>query len=93
MSKSLLFIKQKKTPFFLPNKDKIPDFCKANVVYEFSCPGCGHSYIGKTERSLETRLSEHANINSYKTSAITQHLFNCPDALYHASQPKRISGS
>ena len=56
-----------------------------NANYEFSCPGCGHSYIGKTERSLETRLSEHANINSYKTSAITQHLLNCPDALYLAN--------
>ena len=41
--------------------------------------------IGKTERSLETRLSEHANINSYKTSAITQHLLNCPNALYLAN--------
>ena len=75
----------KKTPFFLPNKDKILDSNKANVVYEFSCPGCGHSYVGKTERSLETRLSEHANINSYKTSAITQHLLNCPGALYLAN--------
>ena len=85
MLKLLSFIKQKKTPFFLPNKDKIPDSNKANVVYEFSCPGCGHSYTGKTERSLETRLPEHANINSYKTCAITQHLLNCPDALYLAN--------
>ena len=80
--KIIVVYQTKKTSFFLPNKDKIPDSCKANVVYEFSCPGCGHSYIGKTERSLETRLCEHANINSYKTSAITQHLLNCPDALY-----------
>ena len=80
--KIIVVYQTKKTPFFLLNKDKIPDSNKANVVYEFSCPGCGHSYIGKTERSLETRLSEHANINSYKTSAITQHLLNCSDALY-----------
>ena len=85
--KIIVVYQTKKTPFFLPNKDKIPDSNKANsnVVYEFSCPGCGHSYIGKTECSLETRLSEHANINSYKTSAITQHLVNCPDALYLAN--------
>ena len=44
---------------------------KGNVVYEFSCPGCGHSYIGKTERSFETRLSEHANINSDTRTYIT----------------------
>ena len=80
--KIIVVYQTKKTSFFLSNNDKIPDSCKANVVYRFSCPGCGHSYMGKTERSLETRLSEHANINSHKTSAITQHLLNCPDALY-----------
>ena len=83
--KIIVVYQTKKTSFFLSNNDKIPDSCKANVVYRFSCPGCGHSYMGKTERSLETRLSEHANINSYKTSAITQHLLNCPDALYLAN--------
>ena len=50
-----------------------------------ACPGCSHAYIGKTERSLETRLSEHATINSYKTSVITQHLLNCPDTFYLAT--------
>ena len=84
-AKIVVVYQTKKTPFFLPNKDKISDSNKANVVYEFSCPVCGHSYISKNERSLETRLSEHANINSYKTSAITQHLLNCPDALYLAN--------
>ena len=70
---------------FLPNKDKIPDSFKANVVYKFSCPRCSHSYVGKTGCSLETQLSEHANINSYKTSMITQYLLNCPDAFYLAN--------
>ena len=58
--KIIVVYQTKKTSFFLPNKDKIGDSCKANFVYEFSCPGCGYSYIGKTERSLETRISEHA---------------------------------
>ena len=69
----IIVVYQTKTPFFLPKKDKIPDSCKANVVYEFSCPGYSHYYIGKPKRSLETRLSEHVNMNSYKTSAVTQH--------------------
>ena len=42
--KIIVVYQTKKTCFFLLNKDKIPDSCKANVVYEFSCPGCGHSY-------------------------------------------------
>ena len=45
--KIIVVYQAKKAPFFLPNKDKISDSNKANVVYEFSCPGCGHSYIGK----------------------------------------------
>ena len=74
-----------KTSFFLPKKIKFRILVKPYVVYEFLCPGCGHSYTGKTERSLETRLSKHANINSYKTIAIIQHLLHCPDALYLAN--------
>jgi hypothetical protein len=29
-------------------------------IYEFKCPGCGQTYIGKTERNLQTRLTHHA---------------------------------
>ena len=54
------------------NKDKNPLFSKSNVVYEITCPGCGKSYIGKTNRRLQTRLSEHASEDT--TSAVAQHL-------------------
>ena len=47
--KIIVVYQTKKTPFFLPNKDKIPDPNKANVFYKFSCPGSGHSYVGKTD--------------------------------------------
>ena len=55
-------IKQKTTKlcFFTSAKDKTPPLCKSDVVYEFTCPGCNCSYIGKTNRTLFTRTQEHA---------------------------------
>ena len=77
------FTKQKKHLSFYLTKIKFWILIRPMLFMNFrALAGCGHSYIGKTERFLETRLSEHANINSYKTSAITQHLINCPDTLY-----------
>ena len=63
-----------KFSYFLSNKDKIPTLSKCSVVYKVTCPGCSESYIGKTERCLKTRLSEH--INPAK-SAVGQHFHNC----------------
>ena len=64
----------KKFSYFLSNKDKIPNLSKSNVVYEVKCPGCSATYIGKTERCLQLRLSEHINPTK---SAIGQHFHNC----------------
>ena len=43
-----------KVSYFLPKQDKIPYPSRSNIVYEFTCPGCNSSYIGKTERNLAT---------------------------------------
>ena len=40
-------------------KDKLNIVSKSNVVYQFSCPGCESSYIGKTERTIFKRTREH----------------------------------
>ena len=41
-----------KLNLFTNNKDKVPKQNKSNVVYEFTCPKCNSSYIGKTDRTL-----------------------------------------
>ena len=41
-------------------KDKTVVLCNSFVVWDFSCPGCGANYIGKTERTLYERTVEHA---------------------------------
>ena len=53
----------KKFSYFLSNKDKIPNLSKSNaaLVYEVKCPGCSATYIGKSERCLQSRLSKHIN--------------------------------
>ena len=81
----MLFTKQKRHLSSCQTKIKFQILVKLMWRTNFHALGCSHSYTSKTKRSLETRLSEHANIKSYRTSAITQHLLNCPDALYLAN--------
>ena len=56
-----------------------PDLQRSNLIYEFTCPGCNESYIGKTERNLNTRLKEHLDPAK---SAISKHLTDCDNANY-----------
>ena len=69
--KFVIIYDTKKISYFLPTKDKIPNTSRSNLVYEFTCPGCNSSYIGKTERNLATRLSEHSDPQK---SSIAKHL-------------------
>ena len=55
-------------------KDKTPDEYKSSVVYEFSCPVCRSSYIGKTDRCLYTRIKEHS---TRENSEIYAHVNSC----------------
>ena len=77
----LLCFVLKKVSYFLSKKDKIPDLERNDLVYEFSCPGCSATYIGKTVRNLRTRLTEHAKLN---TSAVSEHLTTCEHARHIA---------
>lgn len=70
----IIIYETKKASYFTTKKDQIPNFSKSNVVYEVKCPGCGCTYIGKTERCLLTRLHEHTNQHK---SSVGQHFYNC----------------
>ena len=63
----------KKLEFYCNNKDPTPMMNQSFVVYKFNCPGCGHSYVGKTERSLFIRCKERATTKT----AINKHLRQC----------------
>ena len=64
----------KKLSMFCPTKDKISNLLKSNVIYKLVCPGCGESYVGKTDRCLATRLREHGSRND---QPMFLHLINC----------------
>ena len=71
-----------------PLKDSSPFLDASNVIYEFTC-GCGSSYLGRTERRLSKRISEHFPkwlLEGQKTgprstrppsSAIARHALQC----------------
>ena len=77
--KFIVIYQTKKVSYFLPKKDKIPDASRSNLIYEFVCPGCNAAYIGKTERNLKTRVSEH--LDPHK-SPISQHLNDCENVAF-----------
>ena len=67
--------KTTKMSYYCNTKDRIPDYLKSHVVYEFSCPACNAGYIGKTDRNLGTRIKEHCGLD--KNSSVFNHLAEC----------------
>ena len=63
-----------KISFFTSNKNQIPKLSNSEVIYQYICPGCGKSYIGKTENTLFNRTKQHGW--SQKDSAVHRH-FSC----------------
>ena len=47
----------------------------SGVIYQYSCPGCAKSYIGKTDNTLFNRTKQHGW--SQKDSAIRKHFLEC----------------
>ena len=79
--KFIVIYQTKKVSYFLFKKNKIPDFERNDLVYEFSRSGCSATCIGKTVRNLRTWLTEHAKLN---TSAVSEHLRTCEHAKHIA---------
>ena len=52
---------------------------KSIIFYDVSYPGCGENYIGKTERILDQRTTEHASTD--KKSLMRNHLHHCQHFL------------
>ena len=69
---------------FCSKKDVTPKLCRSNVVYRFTCPACGDSYVGKTERTLFERTREHGW--SDKNSAVHQHILKCDNLCFMQNQ-------
>ena len=64
-----------KVAFFTSNKDRIPKLSNSSVIYQYTCPGCAKSYVGKTENTLFNRTKQHGW--SQKDSAVCKHFDEC----------------
>ena len=54
-------------PFFKYNTLRlasVPQHCKSNLIYKYTCERCKAFYIGKTEQQLAARISEHSGISA-----------------------------
>ena len=49
-----MFIAQTNLSYCFNTKDKVPEYLKSHIVYEFCCPVCNSKYIGKTDRNFGT---------------------------------------
>ena len=39
----------KKMGYYCNKKDKVPKYQKSQIGYEFLCPACNNTYLGKTD--------------------------------------------
>ena len=72
-------------------KDSIPLGRRSHVIYEFKCK-CSSTYVGRTERCLSSRVSEHLprwvftqKKRGHISSSITRHVLSC--SLFDRSAP------
>ena len=70
-----VFLETTKLSFFTSNKDKTPFLSSSSVIYEYSCPGCGESYVGKTRNTLFNRTVQHGW--TQKDSSVIKHFASC----------------
>lgn len=64
-------------------KDSVPLGRRSHIIYEFKCK-CSSTYVGRTERCLSSRVSEHLPCwvftqkkRGHLSSAITRHVVSC----------------
>ena len=66
--------------FFCNTKKRTTIINQSFVAYEFTCPGCGANYVGKTERTIYERCVDHAW--SDQNSTVKNHLDQCIEVQY-----------
>ena len=70
----------KKLSYYYNTKDKVPEYLKSHILYEFCCPACNMEYIGKTDPNFGTRVQEHNGLD--KKPPVYNHLLECEHFNY-----------
>ena len=58
---------------FLYYKDRVHECLRSRVVYKFTCSRCNSTYVGMTNRRMQTRASEHKGISPLKGANVKLH--------------------
>ena len=57
-------------------KDRLPTMLCSGIVYKYSCGECNATYVGKSQRHLKTRVSEHRGVSVRTGKPITRPAFS-----------------
>ena len=63
----------KKMSFYCNIEDKLSHDQRNHVIYKIKCPGCNGCCIGKTERCLITRITEHGTKETEPNAVLQNH--------------------
>ena len=69
-----------------PAKDSVPFHLRSHCIYQYSC-GCGSTYIGVTERHLQSRIAEHL------PKWVTDHVNGHATTNQYSDQTRRLPAS
>ena len=69
-----VFYDTKKMSFYCNIEDKLSHDQRNHVIYKIKCPGCNGCCIGKTERCLIIKITEHG---TKETEPMLKHLSEC----------------
>ena len=83
-----LFMNNNTMHGLLNHKEKLPDALCSGLVYKYECGACGATYIGQTQKALQTRAGEHfgasprtgALLVRPTQSVVREHLETCSGA-------------
>ena len=80
-----LFLNNNTMHGLLKHKKRLPDALCSGLVYKYECGACGATYIGQTQKALQTRAGEHFGVSPRtgsllarpSQSVVREHLEEC----------------
>ena len=69
----------------LKHKERLPDALCSGLVYKYECVACCATYVGQTQKALQTRAGEHFGVSPRigtllarpSQSVVREHLEEC----------------
>ena len=89
-----IIYRTKNLSYYCNTEDKVPEYLKSHIVYEFCYPACNKKYIWKTDRKLGSCVQEHSSFD--RKSPLYNHFLECEHVNFvensHSLSPGSNSG-